>query len=260
MTATITSPPKPNPIATRLTITCGDCVFFSKSRLEGATAPCASMGCPRSRAPCARFAPNVFSEALGAALEAKALRDAINGAPDASLAVLAMAIAESARLRAAGFKLGQLVYFNVSGQDSKNRDYLSNYYKARVLRLDKDGNLLLGGKGVTATINPDGIILGKAWEARRKRLIAKGAIFDPKSPWTWERKDDKVFTNPKYRPPWLDREIENFRASYKEAKATRQTHDYDSQPVKRGRGRPRKDGSQAKSNQKIRTADISAAA
>lgn len=260
MADSISSPPKPNPAALRVDVTCGDCLFHTRQRLPGAVSPCAGMGCPTSRAPCLKYAPNVLSEAVREALDSKSLRVALNSVPDAGLASLAMALTEVSRLRRLGLRLGQLVYFNVSGQLGKSRDYVANYYRARVMMVDKEGNLLLSGKGITATINPESVLTEVAWKIKRKKLVAKGAIFDTKSPWTWERTDESVLTNPKYRPPWLDNEIARYRAEYTEAKTTRQTHDYDAQPVKRGRGRPRKDGSPAKSSQKVRAVAMNSAA
>lgn len=256
----ITSPPKPNPAALKVNITCGDCTFHSRMRLPGAATPCGGMGCPTSRAPCLRYAPNVFSDSVGEALDAKTLRDALNAVPDAALASVAMALTEVARLRELGMKLGQLVYFNVSGQSGKARDYVANYYRARVMMVNREGNLLLGGKGVTAIVSPETVLSEKAWKLKRKKLVANSAVFDPKSPWTWERKDEAILIDPKYRPPWLDKEIERYRASYLESKTTRQTHDYDAAPVKRGRGRPRKDGNPARNNKTVRTVSMSPAA
>ena len=260
MADTITSPPKPNPASQKVSITCGDCVFHSRLRLAGAATPCAGMGCPTSRATCLSYVPNVFSDAMGEAADSKALREALNAVPDAAVASMAMALTDVARLRAAGFKLGQMVYFNVSGQVGASRDFVSNYYRARAMYLNKDGALMLSGKGVTAIVAPDTALSESEWKAKRAKLIAKGAIFDPKSPWTWERKDEALLTNPKYRPDWLDKEIERYRASYAEAKTTRQTHDYDAPPVKRGRGRPRKDGSPAGTVKKVRAVVMNPAA
>lgn len=193
-------------------------------------------------------------------MDAKAIRQALNAIPDAALGALAMALPEIRRLRAVGLRMGQLVYFNAAGP-SASRDYVANYYRARVMMLDKSGNVVLGGKGVTAVISVDSILSEKAWKQKRAKLVAKQAIFDPKSPFTWERRDEAVLINPKYRPDWLDKKIAEYRTSYLDAKATRQTHDYDAVPVKRGRGRPRKDGSSAQPSSKkaksVQTRDLS---
>jgi hypothetical protein len=168
-----------------------------------------------------------------------------------------MALAQVPRLRAVGFSLGQRVYFNAVGQ-SANRDYVANYYAGRVMMVDHEGNLLIRGDKVSATISIGSVLTAEQWNAKRKALVAKRAVFDPKTPYTWERKDEKVLINPKYRPPWLDKEVATYRANYLEAKSTRQTHDYDAPPVKRGRGRPRKDGSPAQ--KRVKAADVSATA
>lgn len=257
--ATISSPPKPNPLVLRVQVSCGDCMFFSNARLPNAASPCAQMGCPANRVPCIKYTSNVFSDAVAEAMESKDLRKMLNSIPDAALGALALALPEIRRLRAVGLRVGQLVYFNAVGP-SKSRDYLANYYRARVLSLDRNGNVLLGCKGVTASINTQYVLTEEAWKNKRQKLIDKRHIFDPKSPFTWERKDEKILTKPKYRPKWLDKEVARYRATYFEAKATRQTHDYDAAPVKRGRGRPRKDGQPNKSAQKVRTHDISASA
>jgi hypothetical protein len=251
----ITTPPKPNPHASRLNISCGDCIFFSSLRLPQASASCSGLGCHRSRAPCLKFSPNVFTDAIAEDIDAKGLRKALNAVSDASAGALAMALAEIPRLRAAGFALGQKVYFNAVGQTA-DRDYVANYYAARVMRIDHEGNLLVKGDKVSATIALTSVLTIAQWKEKRKALVAKRAIFDPKSPYTWERKDEKLFTNPKYQPPWLEKQIALYRTSYLEAKSTRQTHDYDAPPVKRGRGRPRKDGSPAQ--KRVKAADVSA--
>lgn len=248
MADVITSPPSPNPAAVKVQVTCGDCVFFRTMKLENATAPCALMGCPSSRAPCNKLVPNVFTDDVAKAMDSKAIRDALNSVPDVALASIAMAMTHVSRLRAAGLKLGQRVYFNAAG-DSAGRDYLANYYSGRVMMIDKEGNLLIRGPKLNATIARATVLDFNDWKAKRKALIAKRAFFDPKSPFTWERNDEAILTNPKYRPLWLDKEIAAYRASYFNAKATRQTHDYDAPPVKRGRGRPKGSG-------KVKSADV----
>lgn len=248
----IINPPPPNPSATRVVLTCSDCIFFQSLRLPNAAKPCNGMGCPPNRAPCSRYTPDVFSEAVGKAIGSKALRAALNAIPDAAAGSLAMAMAQVTRLRSVGLTLGQLVYFNAVG-DGQSRDYLSNYYRAHVMLLDKTGYVMLKGEGVTVTITRDSLLTFSAWKEKRAALLQRGAIVDPNSPFTWERKDLKELTNPKYRPDWLDKEIARYRRSYLEAKSTRQTHDYDSPPVKRGRGRPKGSG-------KVKTYDVSAPA
>lgn len=246
----ITKPPAPNPIAVRLQFTCGDCVFFANKKLPGAEANCKDMGVIASRAPCLKVAPNVLTQDVHKTLSAKDLRSALNTVPEASAAALAMAITKIAKLRAAGFKIGQLVYFNVIGESS-SRDYVANYYKGRVIMLNDNGDALIVGNKITATVDPKTLLDVNAWKIKRKKLINKGKIADPKSPFTWERKDEKLLLSKKYRPDWLDKGIVDYRAAVMEARATRQTHDYDNAPVKRKRGRPKGSG-------KVKTYDVSA--
>lgn len=257
-TTTISSPPKPNPLVLRVQASCGDCVFFSRLRLPNAVASCATMGCPSSRVPCRKFKPNVFIQEIGDSLGDKNIRAALNSIPDAALGALSLAITEMRSIRALGYSLGQVVYFNAVSP-SGTRDFLANYYRARVLSVDADGNVILGGLGVSASISADHVITAEAWKTKKAALLRAEKICDPKSPFTWERKDLKALSNAKYKPKWLDSEIAKYRASYLDAKSTRQTHDYDAAPVKRGRGRPRKDGSPPKTEQKVRARDLSAA-
>lgn len=236
----LTKPPSPNPIATRLHITCGDCLFFSRQKLPDYKSTCHLLGVAASRAPCRMFSPNVLTESIAQALDDKALRAALNAIPDGATGALAVAITKAAKLRAAGFKVGQVVYFNVIGVSS-DRDYVANYYKGRIVMLNLDGDaMIVGSNKITATINPATLLTVKQWKAKRSDLIKRGKLVDPKSPFTWERKDEKVLTSDKYRPAWLDEAITKYRADVMEARIMRQTHDYDSAPVKRKRGRPKK--------------------
>lgn len=258
MAELITNPPKPNPVAVRLNISCKDCTFFSSVKLPDAASTCSGMGCPSNRAPCRAFTPNVLADVVGEAMASKAIRKALNSIPDASAGALAMAVSQMPRLRSAGLSLGQKVYFNAVG-DSSGRDYVANYYSGLVMMIDRDGNVLVKGGKVTAKISVSSVITIDQWKEKRAKLLAKGRIVDPKSPFTWERKDSKLLSSKKYRPPWLDKEIAKYRTEFMDAKATRQTHSYDAAvPVKRGRGRPRKDGSPAKT--KVKTHDVSATA
>ena len=157
-----------------LKVRCGDCIFFSKFEKFGE--PCEKLGIIKRDKPCKYFSIDPFQVDFDTTEGIVKLKNLLNKTKDNDLKKFAAIINQHIDTRNMGLEFGEIVWVKLL-QD----DYLSNYFKAKVVQANK-GIVYVQGTDkntFTGTFKRFSVFTLREFREKRKELRSKKKITDP---------------------------------------------------------------------------------
>ena len=157
-----------------LKVRCGDCIFFSKFEKFGE--PCEKLGVLKRDKPCKYFSVDPFQIDFDTTQGIVKLKNLLNRTENDDLKKFAAIINQHIDTRNMGLEFGEVVWVKLF-QD----DYLSNYFKAKVVQANKGIVYVHGidGHTFTGTFQRPSVFTLREFREKRKELRSKKKITDP---------------------------------------------------------------------------------
>jgi hypothetical protein len=156
---------------------CKNCLHFRTQAYKSFKKPCEVLGIKAYARPCSHFFPNPFEFVKGEK-DFKILSKLMSKYAKQLPGIVAMLNGEL-QSRKRGFSFGQPVVVRVIGDD-----YLLNYAQAQVISANKEYVFIQGfhaDKPIRLTLLHESVILQEDWNRKRKALITRKKIRDPKA-------------------------------------------------------------------------------
>lgn len=173
---------------------CGDCRFFKSESVF--KHPCKELGDTEENLACPYFQVNL-SKLNMSKDESLAMSEALQAAARLSprlVTYMAPILRGVLKTKKAGLELGQVVWVQAVGNPAK--PYVNNYVRAWVVYADKHTVELKGLKGTTFKLKPSSVLVAEAWKKKKKFLIKKKRLNDPKNHFKVEVDDVEPFIGP----------------------------------------------------------------